>query len=114
VDTLAFDGKLSLVKVRIETGRTHQIRVHLQDRRTPIYGDDLYGISDWNKRLVRMHRIERPLLHVHRLEIDHPITGEHMVFVAPMPDDLRKMALTVNICPLGPVEVPDVFHVAYR
>ena len=57
-----------------------------------------------------MYGIERPLLHAHRLEIDHPITGEHMVFVAPMPDDLRKMA--INIWPLGPVEVPDMFRVA--
>ena len=92
VDTLQFDGKLSLVKVRIETGRTHQIRVHLQDRHTPIYGDDVYGISDWNKRLLKAHGIQRPLLHAHRLEIDHPMTGEHMVFVAPMAPDMVSIA----------------------
>ena len=92
VDTLEFDGKLSLVQVRIETGRTHQIRVHLQDRHTPIYGDDVYGISDWNKRLLKAHGIERPLLHAHRLEINHPMTGEHMVFVAPMAEDMISIA----------------------
>lgn len=95
VDTLAFDGKLSLVQVRIETGRTHQIRVHLQDRHTPIYGDEVYGLSDWNKRLSKSHQIDRPLLHARRLELDHPITGEHMVFVAPLANDMLKISKTI-------------------
>ena len=107
VDTLQFDGKLSLVKVRIETGRTHQIRVHLKDRHTPIYGDDVYGISDWNKRLLKAHGIERPLLHAHRLEINHPITGEHMVFVAPMAEDMISIAK--GIWPDGINEHPEQY-----
>jgi len=108
VDTLKFDEKLSLVQVRIETGRTHQIRVHLQDRHTPIYGDDVYGISDWNKRLRKAHGIERPLLHAHRLEIGHPITGEHMVFVAPMSADMVSIAK--GIWPDGPNVIPDAYQ----
>ena len=108
VDTIAFDGKLSLVQVRIETGRTHQIRVHLQDRRTPIYGDEVYGIADWNKRLLKSHGIERPLLHAYRLEIDHPVTGEHMTFVAPMADDMMEIA--TKIYPQGEEERPELFH----
>eukprot|EP00536_Pseudo-nitzschia_multiseries_P008570 jgi/Psemu1/198448/e_gw1.219.59.1 len=108
VDTLQFDGKLSLVQVRIETGRTHQIRVHLQDRHTPIYGDDVYGISDWNKRLLKAHGIERPLLHAHRLEIDHPITGEHMTFVAPMAADMVSIAK--GIWPDGPDVIPRAYE----
>lgn len=95
VDTLAFDGKLSVVQIRIETGRTHQIRVHLQDRHTPIYGDDVYGLSDWNKRLSKSHQIDRPLLHARRLELDHPITGEHMLFLAPLADDMMKVARAI-------------------
>jgi 23S rRNA pseudouridine1911/1915/1917 synthase len=95
VDTLAFDGKLSVVQVRIETGRTHQIRVHLQDRHTPIYGDDVYGLSDWNKRLAKTHRIERPLLHAHRLEVDHPVTGERMTFLAPLGDDMMEVSKAI-------------------
>jgi 23S rRNA pseudouridine1911/1915/1917 synthase len=95
VDTLAFDGKLSVVQVCIETGRTHQIRVHLQDRHTPIYGDDVYGLSDWNKRLSQSHQIHRPLLHAHRLELEHPITGEHMIFVAPLADDMMKVSKAI-------------------
>ena len=110
VDTLEFDGKLSLVQVRIETGRTHQIRVHLQDRHTPIYGDDVYGISDWNKRLLKAHGIQRPLLHAHRLEIHHPMTGEHMVFVAPMAEDMISIAKVIwpngiNVLPEQYMEV---------
>lgn len=107
VDTLAFDSKLSLVQVRIETGRTHQIRVHLQDRHTPIYGDDIYGIADWNKRLLKSHGIQRPLLHAYRLEIDHPVTGERLVFKAPMADDMHKIASTV--WPTGADESPEIF-----
>ena len=108
VDTLAFDSKLSLVQVRIETGRTHQIRVHLQDRHTPIYGDDVYGISDWNKRLLKSHGIERPLLHAYRLEVDHPVSGERLVFVAPMAEAMKHIA--GNIWPSGPEEMPAIFQ----
>ena len=107
VDTMAFDSQLSLVQVRIETGRTHQIRVHLQDRHTPIYGDDIYGIADWNKRLLKTHGIARPLLHAYCLEVDHPVTGERMVFKAPMPEDMKKLAAT--IWPQGKDDAPELF-----
>ena len=95
VDTLAFDGRLSLVKVRIETGRTHQIRVHLADRRTPIYGDDVYGLADWNKKLKQQHGVERPLLHAYRLEINHPVTGQPMVFEAPLSADMWRLGRAI-------------------
>jgi 23S rRNA pseudouridine1911/1915/1917 synthase len=108
VDTISFDGKLSLVQVRIETGRTHQIRVHLQDRHTPVYGDDVYGLADWNKRLSKVHKIERPLLHAYTLEIDHPITGERMQFRAPMAEDMDR--ITRAIWPQGEEERPDLFE----
>lgn len=107
VDTLAFDSKLAVVQVRIETGRTHQIRVHLQDRHTPIYGDDVYGIADWNKRLLKSHGIQRPLLHAYQLEVDHPVTGERMTFVAPMAEDMKQLA--TNIWPTGPEEYAEIF-----
>jgi len=108
VDTIAFDGKLALAKVRIETGRTHQIRVHLQDRHTPIYGDEVYGLSDWNKRLASSHQIERPLLHAFRLEIDHPVTAERMVFKAPLAEDMYRIAKAIY--PQGEKEVPEIFN----
>jgi 23S rRNA pseudouridine1911/1915/1917 synthase len=108
VDTIAFDGKLSLVQVRIETGRTHQIRVHLQDRHTPVYGDDVYGLQDWNKRLSKTHKIQRPLLHAYKLEIGHPVTGEKMVFVAPLAGDMLVVAKAVF--PQGEEELPAIFQ----
>jgi 23S rRNA pseudouridine1911/1915/1917 synthase len=89
VQTLHYDGKLSIVQVQIATGRTHQIRVHLQHNGTPIYGDDVYGFSDWNKALSSRRGITRPLLHAKRLEIEHPITGELMVFEAEPASDMK-------------------------
>ncbi|KAL7481344.1 hypothetical protein ACHAW6_007032 [Cyclotella cf. meneghiniana] len=96
--TLCHDGKLSIVQVQIATGRTHQIRVHLQDHGTPIYGDDVYGLSDWNKALSARRGITRPLLHAQRLEINHPITGERMVFEARVAEDMLSVmkAITPN------------------
>jgi 23S rRNA pseudouridine1911/1915/1917 synthase len=108
VETLAFDGSLSLVKVRIETGRTHQIRVHLKDRQTPIYGDDVYGIKDWNQRLMKQHRIERPLLHAYKLVITHPTSGERLTFCAPLPEDMSTIAKAIY--PAGPLEWPELFN----
>lgn len=108
VNTQAFDGKFAVVEVRIETGRTHQIRVHLQDRQTPIYGDDIYGLPDWNGILKKRHSIERPLLHAYRLEINHPVTGEPLTFVAPMAEDMTKIANIV--WPDGVEERGELFH----
>lgn len=107
VDTLAFDGKLSIAQVRIETGRTHQIRVHLQDRHTPIYGDDIYGIEAWNKRLMKASGIARPLLHAYKLELNHPITGEKLTFTAPMAEDMKEIAS--KIWPTGAEEASQIF-----
>jgi len=80
--TVSFDGKISAVLARIETGRTHQIRVHLKYRQTPILGDDTYGTADWNNkyRKVVMKSTdatgERPLLHSYRTEFEHPFSGK--------------------------------------
>ena len=80
VRTISFNGKFSTVLARIETGRTHQIRVHLKHRRTPILGDSTYGNSDWNKKYNRETRtwdiVERPLLHSYETEFVHPFTNE--------------------------------------
>lgn len=91
IHTIFHDGKLSIVQVRIATGRTHQIRVHLQDHGTPIYGDAVYGMADWNKVLSAKRGITRPLLHAQRLEIDHPVTGETLVFEAPVANDMLEV-----------------------
>lgn len=53
VNTVAYDGRLALARVRIETGRTHQIRVHLAHCNHPILGDETYGHKDWNARALK-------------------------------------------------------------
>lgn len=71
--------------------RTHQIRVHLQDRKTPILGDDAYGDKEWNKRYQRSHKIGRPLLHAYEMEFSHPFTGEFTTLRAPVPLDMQTI-----------------------
>eukprot|EP00752_Nemacystus_decipiens_P004296 g3925.t1 len=91
VTTVAFDGKLSVAEVSIETGRTHQIRVHLQHRRTPVLGDDVYGNKDWNRRLQQSTGLTRPLLHARSLEFEHPGTGDLISLAAPLPADVAAV-----------------------
>lgn len=97
VDTLAFNGQLALARVQIATGRTHQIRVHLQDRHTPVCGDDVYGLKDWNKKVVQRYGVRRPLLHAFQLKLEHPVTREPLTFQAPLPPDMRTMIRTIDV-----------------
>ena len=76
---------LSLVECRIETGRTHQIRVHLASLGCPIAGDAAYGRPSLDQQLDP--RPARQLLHSWRLELTHPTTGEALTFEAPIPAD---------------------------
>lgn len=84
--TLATNGKLSVVKVILATGRTHQIRVHLKHHGTPILGDAIYG----NPQVNKQYGAERQLLHAYRLQLKHPITGQVLEFEAPIPEDIAK------------------------
>lgn len=77
---------LSLAEITLETGRTHQIRVHMQYRSTPILGDPIYGSSKANAH----YNIHRQLLHAFRLEFSHPITGKQLNFEAPLPEDMKQ------------------------
>ena len=77
---------VSLVKVVILTGRTHQIRVHLASIGIPVLGDALYG---GDKRVPT--GVERQLLHAWKLRLPHPITGELKEFVAPIPMDMQQI-----------------------
>lgn len=94
--TIAFDGKLSTVLARIETGRTHQIRVHLKFRRTPVIGDNEYGAADWNRKLAKYSRVTRPLLHAYETQFIHPFTGEDVTIRAPVPEDMRKQIVAMT------------------
>ena len=79
------------LEVRIETGRTHQIRVHLMDRGHPLVGDQTYGqrrrSADPRVGPI-LSRFDRPALHARRLTFEHPGRGERMTFEAPLPPDL--------------------------
>lgn len=76
-------GELSLVALRLDTGRTHQIRVHLAHIGCPVFGDFLYGAED--------ARISRPALHSHKLSFRHPISGELLTFVQELPPDMAAL-----------------------
>ncbi|MDD3546359.1 MAG: RluA family pseudouridine synthase [Kiritimatiellae bacterium] len=78
-------GGLSLVRCRIETGRTHQIRVHMRSLGCPIAGDGLYGSLSADKRLPAVP--PRQMLHAARLAFKHPLSGEDLAFEAPLPAD---------------------------
>lgn len=75
----------SLVSLRLETGRTHQIRIHMKYLGYPLIGDYLYNPD--------MEYIGRQALHSHRLSFTHPITGKPMEFTAPLPKDMEKVLI---------------------
>jgi len=85
---------VSLVKIRIETGRTHQIRVHLAHIKNPVVGDDVYG----RKKPPELPApVTRQLLHAWKLSLAHPRTGKAMTLEAPWPDDLKKLLDKLNL-----------------
>lgn len=83
-ETLSRHGPRSLVRLELDTGRTHQIRVHLAHIGCPLTGDFLYGQE-------APDLIPRPALHSARLFLRHPVTGEKMEFQAELPEDMRRL-----------------------
>lgn len=86
-NTLQTREGVSLVELDLETGRTHQIRVHMQKLNCPILGDAVYGAERMNKR----YGAKRQLLHAATLEFVHPVTGELLCAEAPIAEDMRLM-----------------------
>ena len=84
-------GGVSLVRVAIGTGRTHQIRVHLSEAGHAVVGDALYGGTRKSvpPRLAALAKIDRPFLHAARLAFTHPATGQPVVVEAPLAGDLQ-------------------------
>lgn len=78
-------GRASTVRVRLETGRTHQVRVHLSSVGHPVSGDRAYGAS---RVIAEELGLQRPALHARRLAFRHPITGEPVACDEPLPADL--------------------------
>ena len=76
-------GERALLRVRLETGRTHQIRVHLEAIGLPVSGDPVYGVT-------RDLGLERQFLHAARLAFTHPLTGERIDRSSPLPEDLAE------------------------
>ena len=75
-------AELALLDCQLETGRTHQIRVHLSSINHPLVGDPVYG-----QRRPKL-QLDRPFLHAAKLAFDHPITGDRVQFESPLPADL--------------------------
>lgn len=73
----------SLVSLHLETGRTHQIRIHMKYLGFPLVGDYLYNPD--------MEYISRHALHSHKISFRHPISGEWMEFTAPLPEDMKRL-----------------------
>jgi len=93
-------GKFALLEVKIETGRTHQIRVHMASLGHPVVGDTLYGApaelkAQSNKRRAAgtpsVLTLGRNFLHSAQLELAHPRTGQHLNFQRPLPEELETL-----------------------
>lgn len=89
--TLAFNGKLAVVSIALITGRTHQIRVHLQSQGTPVLGDPLYG----NEKINRQYQVTRQMLHAHCLRFTHPFSNKYLEFKAPIPEEMSKISQNI-------------------
>lgn len=79
----------SLVDVKIETGRTHQIRVHMKSLNHPILGDEIYGSSS--------ELAKRQMLHSYYLKFNHPITGKEMVILGELKEDFKDVARRLKL-----------------
>jgi 23S rRNA pseudouridine1911/1915/1917 synthase len=86
----------TLLDVELKTGRTHQIRVHLSWLKHPVVGDEIYGggrdktVTDVRLRAA-IRKLKRQFLHAERLGFRHPVSGESLQFVAPLPVELENL-----------------------
>ncbi len=91
----SFGRLATLARVEIETGRTHQIRVHAQHVGHPLAGDDKYGDAAFNRELKSLG-LRRIFLHAEQLEMLHPMSEVTLRVQAPLPDDLREVLLALR------------------
>lgn len=92
IKTLAWNGKLSIAKVIILTGRTHQIRVHLKERGTPVLGDSLYGQIQANQH----YQVSHQLLHAALVRFVHPGNGKEIEFKAEPSEQMKQMLKKID------------------
>ena len=93
---------LSLLRCRLATGRTHQIRVHLAARGWPLVGDAAYGEPRWSQILdaalaATLRVFPRQALHAWRVAFTHPVTGDRLRLEAPVPPDLGGLIAAVGL-----------------
>lgn len=84
-------GQYSLLDINLKTGRTHQIRVHMNAVRYPVVGDITYGKPDVNKHFEATYGLQRQFLHARKIVIIHPRTNKKIAFESDLPDDLAKV-----------------------
>ena len=89
----------TLLEVGIETGRTHQIRRHLEAVGHPVAGDRRYGDFAWNRAARQRWGLRRMFLHAWRLSLPHPITGAPLRLEAELPGELRDVLSKMNLAP---------------
>ena len=94
---LASMKEASLLGVIIETGRTHQIRRHLQGAGHVVAGDTRYGDFNFNRVARARWGLRRMFLHAWKLELPHPVTGARLSLVAPLPPELREVMKAMNL-----------------
>jgi len=88
---LAGGPEATLLELSIETGRTHQIRRHLEAIGHPVVGDGKYGDFPFNRIAQRQWGLRRMFLHSLRLSLAHPVTRKRLVFIAPLPSELSEV-----------------------
>jgi 23S rRNA pseudouridine1911/1915/1917 synthase len=97
-----FGEGAALVRCRLETGRTHQIRVHFADHGTPLLADPVYGRKPRDPALAALAAaLGRQALHATRLELPHPVTGARLRFESPPPPDLRELIESLRVLQEG-------------
>jgi len=89
-------GSFSLLEVKIKTGRTHQIRVHLSAIGHPVVGDAVYGEKTYKEFAKKFFSFDRYFLHASRLRFFHPTTGVLLEFHSPLPAELQKLATSIK------------------
>lgn len=94
--TLKTTGNISWVRCQLETGRTHQIRIHMSESQHPILGDAIYSSSRWLQHLndsvkQEVRAMDRLALHACELGFTHPRTGEIKKFVVPWPENMKSL-----------------------
>jgi 23S rRNA pseudouridine1911/1915/1917 synthase len=84
-------GKVTYLKLRLETGRTHQIRVHMSHLGHPLVGDTVYGGGGTPLEKKHSALINGQALHAKRLSLTHPVTRERMCFECPLPKEFERL-----------------------